>query len=436
MGPSPLLPRCLWQRGSGGEQPIDRDAWLAALERVASQGQRTLALAMRPTDPLHRTLRFEDLESGLILLGIVGIIDPPREEALAAVRQCRSAGIRVKMITGDHASTATAIAAQMGLTSERKAITGSELEQISDADLRESVESVDVFARASPEHKLRLVQALQARGRVVAMTGDGVNDAPALKRADVGVAMGIKGTEAAKEAAEMVLADDNFASIAHAVEEGRAVFDNIKKSILFILPTNGGEAFTILAAIALGRVLPVTAAQILWVNMITAVTLALSLVFEAAESDVMRRKPRDIHAPMLSGFMTWRILFVSVLMVLATFGLFLWEREQGVDIETARTVAVNMLVTAEIFYLLNTRYLTAPVLNRAGLIGNRYVLIAIGLVFLSQLGFTYLPFMQHFFSSAPIGLDSWLRIAAAGLAIFVLVEIEKSFFRRRARSSS
>jgi len=429
-----VLPRCLWQRGSSGDQPIDRDAWLADLERVASQGQRTLALAMRPTDPGHRVLRFEDVESGLVLLGIVGIIDPPREEAVVAVQQCRAAGIRVKMITGDHASTATAIAARMGLTSERKAITGTELEQMSDAALRESVESVDVFARASPEHKLRLVQALQARGHVVAMTGDGVNDAPALKRADVGVAMGIKGTEAAKEAAEMVLADDNFASIAHAVEEGRTVFDNIKKSILFILPTNGGEAFTILAAIALGRVLPVTAAQILWVNMITAVTLALSLVFEPAESDVMQRKPRDIQAPMLSGFMTWRILFVSVLMVLATFGLFLWERLQGADIEAARTVAVNTLVIAEIFYLINTRYLTAPVFNRAGLTGNPYVLIAIAFVLLSQLGFTYLPFMQLFFASAPIGLDSWLRIVAAGMIIFVLVEVEKAFFRRRAKS--
>ncbi len=295
-----------------------------------------------------------------MLLGLVGIIDPPREEAIAAVAQCRAAGIRVKMITGDHAGTAAAIAAQMGLAEHRRALTGVELEQMSEAALRDVVEDVDVFARASPEHKLRLVQALQARGQVVAMTGDGVNDAPALKRADVGVAMGIKGTEAAKEAAEMVLADDNFASIAHAVEEGRTVYDNIKKSILFILPTNGGEALTILAAIALGTMLPVTAAQILWVNMITAVTLALALVFEPAESDVMRRKPRDVHAPMLSGFMTWRILFVSVLMVIGTFGLFLWERLQGTDIETARTVAVNTLVIAEVFYLFNTRYPDRP----------------------------------------------------------------------------
>ena len=334
------------------------------------------------------------------------------------------------MITGDHAGTAAAIAVQMGLAEHRRVLTGAELDQLGEEALRAAVMEVEVFARASPEHKLRLVQALQAQGRVLAMTGDGVNDAPALKRADVGVAMGIKGTEAAKEAAEMVLADDNFAYIAAAVEEGRTVFDNIKKSILFILPTNGGEAFTILAAIALGRMLPVTAAQILWVNMITAVTLALSLVFEPAESDVMHRKPRDIQTPLLSGFMTWRILFVSFLMVLGTFGLFLWERLHGAELETARTVAVNTLVIAEIFYLFNTRFLTASALSRNGLFGNRYVLIAAGLVILFQLLFTYLPVMQQLFTTTAIGVDAWLRILAVGILLFFAVELEKAWLRR------
>ena len=428
-----VMQRCLWQRDANQDQPIERDHWLSQQEQVAAQGQRTLALGVKLAEPEQRALRFEDADSGFVLLGLVGIIDPPREEAVTAVAQCRAAGIQVKMITGDHAGTASAIAVQMGLAEHRRALTGVELEQMSDEALRARVEDVDVFARASPEHKLRLVQALQARGRVVAMTGDGVNDAPALKRADVGVARGIKGTEAAKEAAEMVLADDNFASIAHAVEEGRTVVDNIKKSILFILPTNGGEALTILAAIAMGRLLPVTAAQILWVNMITAVTLALSLVFEPAESDVMRRRPRDVHAPMLSGFMTWRILFVSVLMVLGTFGLFLWERTHGTGIEAARTVAVNALVIAEIFYLFNTRYLSAPVLNRDGLLGNRYVLIAVGAVIFFQLLFTYLPLMQHFFATAPIGVEAWLRIIGVGILIFLAVEAEKAFIRRRTR---
>jgi len=426
-----VMQRCLWQRLGTEDQPVDRDSWLSRQEEVAALGQRTLALAVKRADPGQRTLRFGDVDTGLVLLGLVGIIDPPRKEAVVAVAQCRAAGIRVKMITGDHAGTAAAIATQMGIAEHRRALTGVELEQMDDEALREAVEDVDVFARASPEHKLRLVQALQARGDVVAMTGDGVNDAPALKRADVGVAMGIKGTEAAKEAAEMVLADDNFASIAHAVEEGRTVFDNIKKSILFILPTNGGEALTILAAIAFGKMLPVTAAQILWVNMITAVTLALSLVFEPAESDVMRRRPRDVRAPMLSGFMTWRILFVSLLMVLGTFGLFLWERLQGTDINTARTVAVNALVIAEVFYLFNTRYLTAPVLNRNGLLGNRYVLIAVGTVLFFQVLFTYLPLMQVFFSTAPVSAGSWLRILGVGILLFLAVEVEKSVVRRR-----
>jgi magnesium-transporting ATPase (P-type) len=424
-----VIRRCLWQRRGEEDEALEPDRWLTVQEAIAAKGQRTLALALIRAEPDHRNLCFEDVDTGLVLLGLVGIMDPPREEAIAAVAECQAAGIQVKMITGDHAGTAAAIATQMGIGGHERALTGVELERLSDLELGGLVEGVDVFARASPEHKLRLVQALQARGHVVAMTGDGVNDAPALKRADVGVAMGIKGTEAAKEAAEMVLADDNFASIAHAVEEGRTVFDNIKKSILFILPTNGGEALTILAAIALGKMLPVTAAQILWVNMITAVTLALSLVFEPAESDVMQRRPRDIRAPMLSGFMTWRILFVSALMVIGTFGLFLWERMQGAEIETARTVAVNALVVAEVFYLFNTRYLTASVFRRGGFCGNRYVLIAAALVIVFQLLFTYLPFMHVLFGTAAIDWQAWARIVVFGGLLFLIVELEKTVVR-------
>lgn len=420
-----VLQRCQWQRSASGDQPVNIERWEARQEELAALGQRTLAIAAKNLDMEQQSLHFEHVESGLVLLGLVAIMDPPRNEAIAAVSRCREAGISVKMITGDHAGTAIAIANKMGITRNNRALTGIELEEMDDDALKQVVEEVDVFARAAPEHKLRLVESLQSLGHVVAMTGDGVNDAPALKRADVGVSMGIKGTEAAKEAAEMVLADDNFASIAHAVEEGRTVFDNIKKSILFILPTNGGEALTILAAIALGTMLPVTAAQILWVNMITAVTLALSLVFEAAELNVMRRKPRDVQAPMLSAFMTWRIVFVSLLMVTGTFGLFLWERMHGADIETARTVAVNTLVVIEIFYLFNTRYLTRSAVSVEGLFGSRYVLMAVALVIIFQLLFTYLPLMQHFFATAGISLASWSRIIAVGFLIFVAVEIEK-----------
>jgi magnesium-transporting ATPase (P-type) len=301
------------------------------------------------------------------------------------------------------------------------------------------VGETDVFARTSPEHKLRLVEALQANGEVVAMTGDGVNDAPALKRADVGVAMGLKGTEAAKEAAEMVLADDNFASIAHAVEEGRTVYDNLKKAILFILPTNGGEALTIIAAIAFGQVLPITPVQILWVNMITAVTLALALAFEPAERGVMTRPPRDPREALLSAFLVWRVVFVSLILVAGTFGLFLWEQAHGASVETARTVAVNALVAFEIFYLFNARFLRAPVLNRAGLLGSRPVLIAIAIVVVFQLAFVYTAPMQALFETRGLDLAAWGRIIAVSSTVLFLVEIEKLAIRRlrqRAQASA
>jgi magnesium-transporting ATPase (P-type) len=286
-----------------------------------------------------------------------------------------------------------------------------------------------VVARASPEHKLRLVKILQEQGQVVAMTGDGVNDAPALKRADVGVAMGRKGTEVAKEAAEMVIADDNFSSITRAVEEGRTVYDNLKKSILFILPTNVGEALMLVIAILLGTLLPITPVQILWVNMITAVTLALSLAFEPPEEDVMLRPPRHPGEPLLSGFLIWRILFVSLIILAGSFGLFYWFRAGGAGIEYARTIAVNTLVMFEVFYLFNTRYIHASVISVQGLFGNRYVLIAIALVIVLQLLFTYAPLMQRLFHTAALGWDTWLYILVVAFSVFILVELEKLLIR-------
>ncbi|MCU7799437.1 MAG: HAD-IC family P-type ATPase [gamma proteobacterium symbiont of Lucinoma myriamae] len=302
---------------------------------------------------------------------------------------------------------------------------------MNDEDLRGVVDEIDIFARSSPEHKLRLVKAMQANGHVVAMTGDGVNDAPALKRADVGTAMGENGTEVevAKEAAEMVLTDDNFSSIANAVEEGRTVYDNLKKAILFILPTNGGEALIIVAAILFGRMLPITPVQILWVNMITAVTLALALAFEPAEKNIMQRQPRNSHAPILTGMFIWRIIYVSLILLVGTFGLFLWERDQGVSIELARTVAVNTLVMFEIFYLFNSRYITANVLNPNGLLGNPYALAAIALLVVFQLMFTYLKPMQILFGTTGIDIMTWLRITVVASSVLFLVEIEKAAFR-------
>jgi magnesium-transporting ATPase (P-type) len=337
------------------------------------------------------------------------------------------------MITGDHAVTAVAIGAQMGIGDGEKVLTGHEIEAMDEAALRKAVDEVDIFGRSSPEHKLRLVKAMQANGHVVAMTGDGVNDAPALKRADVGIAMGQNGTEVAKEAAEMVLADDNFASIAHAVEEGRTVYDNLKKAILFILPTNGGEALIIIAAIMFGRMLPITPVQILWVNMITAVTLALALAFEPAGRNIMQRPPRDPREPMLTRMFIWRITFVSLILVAGTFGLFLWAREQGASIELARTVAVNALAMFEIFYLFNSRYIKDSVFSLEGFLGNRYALAAIGVLILFQAGFTYLGPMQALFGTTAIDLSMWVRIVLVASSVLFLVELEKAVIRRADR---
>lgn len=441
--PERVLDMCQFQRSPDAstadspekaQQPIDKPLWLARMQAMAAQGQRVLAIAKKAVPAEHIELNFSDLNDNMCLIGLVAIIDPPREEAIAAVRRCHSAGIRVKMITGDHVDTAKAIGAQMGIGDGKKAMTGAELEALSDDDLKQVVEEIDVYARTSPEHKLRLVSALQARGNVVAMTGDGVNDAPALRRADVGIAMGINGTEVSKEAAEMVLADDNFATIAHAVEEGRTVYDNLKKAILFILPTNAGQALSILGAILLGTMLPITPVQILWVNMITAVTLALALAFEPAEKNVMQRPPRDPSAPLLSGFLIWRILFVGMILVAGTFGLFLWYQSQGFSVEYARTIAVNTLVMFEIFYLFCARFFTDSVASVNGILGNRIALYTIALLLIFQMLFTYSSPMQALFATEAIALKDWLLITAISSSVFVLVELEKKVFRSKRSS--
>jgi magnesium-transporting ATPase (P-type) len=296
--------------------------------------------------------------------------------------------------------------------------------------LQFQVQKTDIFARVSPEHKLRLVTALQENGQVAAMTGDGINDAPALKRADVGVAMGLKGTEAAKEAAEMVLADDNFATIAHAVEEGRTVYDNIKKTLAFILPTNGAQAGIIIASVMMGIPLPITPLQILWINMVSAVTLGLSLAFEPPEGDVMRRPPRSPREPLLTQLLVWRIIFISAIMVIGTIGLFLWDQFHGETLEMARTTAVNTLIFFQIFYLINTRYLKTSVLSKEGLLGNQAVWMAIFSIMVLQILFSYLPLFQNVFGTAAIPLGDWLRLISFTLLVFVIVEIEKVILRR------
>ena len=430
--PERVLAMCARECSERGDQPLNAEAWLSRVEAMAQQGQRVLAIAMKPVVCEQRELVFRDVDDGLTLLGLFGLIDPPREEAIEAVRVCGDAGIRVKMITGDHGTTARAIAQQLKLTNSDDVLTGEALDAMTEAQLQHRVAEVDVYARVNPEHKLRLVQLMQAQGSVVAMTGDGVNDAPALKRADVGTAMGQTGTEAAKEAADMVLADDNFASITRAVEEGRTVHDNLSKAILFILPTNGGQALVIIAAIAFGfHQLPLTPVQILWVNMVTAVTLALSLAFEPPERHVMRRPPRDGKAPILTPYLVWRVVFVSLILMTGTMGLFLWESGRGASLEEARTVAVNTLVMFEIFYLFNARYVSAPVFRWAGLVGNRYVLVAITVMLILQLGFTYWAPMQLLFGTAAFDPAIWWRIVLVASSVLFLVELEKYLVRRQ-----
>ena len=436
--PERLLELCATCMGLDGlPRPFDAEGWQRAAAEAAAEGMRLLGVTERcDSDPVDE-LSFDEIDKGgFVLLAVLGITDPPRDEAVRAVERCLGAGIRVKMITGDHAATARAVGQQLGLAPRVSVMTGEEIEEMDDATLQRVVVDTVVFARASPEHKLRLVKALQARGEVVAMTGDGVNDAPALKRADVGVAMGHKGTEAAKEAAEMVLADDNFASVAAAVEEGRTVYDNLKKAVAYILPTNVGLAGIVFFAVLLGLTMPITPAQILWVNMITAVTLALALAFEDAEADIMRRPPRDPREPLLTRFLVWRTVFVGLLLVSGGMGMFLWEYEQGASIPAARTAAVNAVLAGEVFYLFNMRSLTGSVLNRAGFLGNRYVLWAIGLLFVCQALFTYLPLMQTLFGTEGLQPGAWLRIIGFGVAVLFLVEAEKAVVRRNIAGST
>ena len=424
--PERVLALCATQAGGA---PLAAAYWQAAIERAAGAGERVLALAQRQGNMAQHELDVQDMQPGFELLGLVGIIDPPRDEAIAAVAECQRAGIRVKMVTGDHATTAAAIGRQLGLGAGRP-LTGDAIEHLDAHQLQQCARDTDVFARASPEHKLRLIAALQAQGHLVAMTGDGVNDAPALKAADIGVAMGGKGTDAAREASDLVLTDDNFATITRAVREGRVVFDNIKKSLMFMLPTNGGEAGVILLAIFAGLPLPVTAGQILWVNTVTAVTLALALAFEGPERGVMARAPRPVGEPIVTAALARRIVFVGMLMVAATFGVFNWELARGSSLETARTAAVNMLVVCELAYLFNTRRYTDHAFRLETLTGNFMAAWVTAVLVLLQLLFTYAPPLQLLFQSVALDAASWGLILLLGVALFCAVELEKAWLRR------
>lgn len=429
--PEAILERCDRQEASAGPVPLDVEYWSKQIAEAAAEGERVLGFALRHMPQDAEQIGFEDVKSGLAFLGLIGFIDPPREEAMRAVAECQSAGIAVRMITGDHAATAKAIARQLGLGEDPVVLTGNDLDRLTEAELGEAVLSTHVFARTSPEHKLRIVRALQAGGRVVAMTGDGVNDAPSLKQADVGIAMGVKGTEAAKEASEMVLMDDNFASIVAAVQEGRTVHDNIRKVVGWTLPTNGAEGVAVILAILFGFTMPMSPVQILWVNLLLAATLGLALAFEPAEYGVMRRLPRKPDAGLLTPFILWRVIFVSALAAVVSLALFFGALRAGRDLETARTMVVNMIVVLEIFYLFSVRYMHMTSFTLQGVQGTTAVLIALFVVVAGQLMFTYAPFMNAIFGSRPLTFAEGALIVSIGAASFVLLELEKHYMRHR-----
>ncbi len=429
--PERILNHCEYQLDRQGEQALDEAFWQQQLDSMTANGLRVLALAQGKLDQCPAQLDPAKDIRNLTLLGLVGFADPPRPEVPQAIRACQSAGIRIKMITGDHVATACSVAVELGIgTDSVNSMTGLELDQIDDLELKHRVIETDVFARTTPEHKLRLVKALQANGQVVAMTGDGANDAPALKRADIGVAMGIKGTEASRQAAEMVLADDNFATIVAGVEEGRGVYDNIRKAVLFILPTNAAESLVILLAVLAGLTLPITPVQILWVNMVTAVTLALALAFEPLEHDVLRRPPRPINQGLLSSFVIFRVTWVGMLLTAGTFYLHNQVMIATGDAAMASTMALNMLVAGELVYLFNCRrwqqFSLAPVI----LFANPWAWAMAAILVVLQLCLTYLPPAQAVFGTAPLGLDAWWSIAQFALLVFGLVELEKFITRR------
>lgn len=400
-------------------------------DSLASKGLRVLAFAKKKIPSENHNVQVSDVDSELVFLGFQAMLDPPRPEVIDAIRECQNAGIRVKMITGDSLKTAISIGEQIGLnrTSGKKktdiiSITGKELQECSEKDWVEIANKTNVFARVLPEQKFSLVKALQSRGDIVAMTGDGVNDAPALKQADVGIAMGITGTEVTKEAADVILTDDNFASIKSAIEEGRRILDTLIKFIVWTLPTNFGEGLVILASVFAGMILPVLPVQILWINMTTALTLGMMLIFEPKEMDVMKRPPRKPNTPILTLDMIIQISIVSASILLSVYGLFDWHLNDGYSIDEARTVAVNTIIMIEIFYLFNCRSLTKSIF-KIGFFTNKFIFIGIAIMLLLQIFYTYSPTMNEVFYSHPIGIESWLKILVVSFLTLMIIEIKK-----------
>ena len=441
--PEVILQRC----GLEGQDVLEEIK--AAVRRMGEQGIRVLALANKPVTATGQELSEETVQDGLSFIGLIGMIDPPRTESIEAIERCHQAGIQVKMITGDHRTTAFSIGKELGLATDGDiAYTGAELAAMSDAELWENAEKSNIFARVAPEHKLRLVTTLQQRGHNVAMTGVGVNDAPALKQANIGTAMGITGTAVSKDAADIVLADDNFASISAAVEEGRRVYDNLIKSLAFLLPTNLGLAFILIYGIIFfpfdpvtkALLLPMQPAQLLWINLVAAVTLALPLAFEAKEANIMNRPPRQPREPLFNTFVVFRVVMVSILMTVGTIALFSVEYFGGIKagvgeaiaLKEAQTMAVTFVIMFQIFYMIHCRSLKDNLLT-IGLFSNPTVFAGIGAILVLHLFFVYLPLLQQIFGTTALSAADFGMAAAAGFVIFPLVSLEK-WIRNQVKS--
>ncbi len=418
----------------GNLEPIQPEVILNEADRMAAKGLRVLAFAKKFVPETHGSLQHQDIETELVFLGLQGAIDPPRQEAIEAIRACQSAGIEVKMITGDHAVTASAIASQMGLQHQGEvlAFTGRELTQMNAIELTNAVTDGVVFARVAPEQKLRLVETLQATGKVVAMTGDGVNDAPALKQADIGIAMGRAGTEVAKEAADMILTDDNFASIEAAVEEGRTVYQNLLKAIAFILPVNGGESMTIVISVLLARALPILSLQVLWLNMINSIAMTVPLAFEPRSTRTMEHPPRPANEPLLDRKLLMRILVISLFNWLLIFGVFEWINTTTGNIDLARTMAIQALVAGRIFYLLSISQLGAALVSTirgrvAKITDTPAIVIGIVGTIVLQVIFSQWSLMNSWFSTAPLDVNQWLICFLLGLPIIPIAILVNRF---------
>ncbi|MBU2447599.1 MAG: HAD-IC family P-type ATPase, partial [Bacteroidetes bacterium] len=424
---------------SGEIVNIDVNRCLEASNVLATKGLRVLAFGCLMVDKSKSGITHADIAENLVFLGLQAMIDPPRPEAIQAIQACHKAGIKVKMITGDHELTALAIAHMIGIVgnsqnlSEFQVLNGKRIAELSDQELIDIVENVYVYARVAPEHKLRLVKALQFHGDIVAMTGDGVNDAPSLRQANIGIAMGITGTDVAKETADMILTDDNFATIEAAVEEGRGVYDNLVKFITWTLPTNFGEGLVILLAVIAGIALPILPVQILWINMTTAILLGLTLAFEKMEPGIMSRPPRKSSQSILTPDLIIRIFVVGALLCAGAFGFFEYAIRMGKSEVLARTVAVNIFVFGELFYLFNCRSLRFSMF-KIGIFSNPLLWIGVLIMILLQILFTYAPFMNRVFHSTQIDILDWIFVLITGIIIYATVGLDKLLRNRKYKT--